>query len=346
MFDSKNPKDIDSKPKDFLQRYFFFPSTGDKALSFCLLPLSLIYYLGALLSRAFSKKENLGIRLISIGNLVSGGSGKTPFCIALANRLHDRGYKNIGIVLRGYGRQSRGLIQVSRRGEILCGVESSGDEAMLIAMQTRDLKTSVFVSEKREAAILLAKEQGLDLVLLDDAYRFRFAKFDILLEPKISPFYNRVLPSGYYRFPKSYYKKCDLHLVEGRDYERHTRLKDFCGNFRINHQKDLGGVLDSKRRYVLATAIANPLRLEPFLEALNHLIVHRHYLPDHASFSEKSLASLLEKVGGNCLLMTQKDLVKCQDFSIPICVMELELSLAPSVISPIISYLERGLESN
>ena len=71
------------------------------------------------------KKIDFGIPVISIGNLIVGGSGKTPFVIELTK---DR--ENIAIVLRGYGRASKGLYIISDKGNILENVSISGDEAM------------------------------------------------------------------------------------------------------------------------------------------------------------------------------------------------------------------------
>ena len=70
------------------------------------------------------KPQDFGVKIISIGNLNVGGSGKTPLVTTLASR-----YKNVAIILRGYGRESRGLYVVKNRDDILCDVSVSGDEA-------------------------------------------------------------------------------------------------------------------------------------------------------------------------------------------------------------------------
>ena len=72
------------------------------------------------------KSEDLGVDIIGVGNLNVGGSGKTPLVTALASR-----YEDAAVVLRGYGRESRGLVTVSSGKEILCGVIASYDEAMI-----------------------------------------------------------------------------------------------------------------------------------------------------------------------------------------------------------------------
>ncbi len=315
----------------------------DKFISFLLLPISFIYYLIAILRKKYGVKQNFDVKIISIGNLVSGGSGKTPFCIALLEFLHSIDYTCLAVILRGYKRDTKGFLQVSRNGEILCNVADSGDEAMLIAIRTSTLKTSIFVDESRIEAISRAKEQGIKIILLDDSYRFTFEKFDILLEPEILPYYDRVLPSGYYRFPPSFYANCDMHLKEGIDYKRKTSLciSGFIAR-EFEYTKDSTNYTESKsNRYILATAIANPVRLDPFLESLQpHMIVYKYYLPDHDIFDENKLRCLLEIYNAQYILMTQKDFVKCQNFSLPIHIIDLHIDIAKDRLDKILEYLK------
>ncbi|MDY5822983.1 MAG: tetraacyldisaccharide 4'-kinase [Helicobacter sp.] len=310
----------------FIESYFFYPSFWHKILAFALLPFSCIYALITLYKKCFAKKRNFSIKILSIGNLVSGGSGKTPFCIALTNYLQIKGYTDIYVVLRGYKRNSKGLIQVSSNGEILVNVAQSGDEAMLIAMQT---KASVIVSESRIKALeyIQTKDSKHSIVILDDAYRFNFNKFDILLEPKLKPYFPFVLPSGYYRFPESFYTKCDLHLKEDRDYKRSVS---------ISHVKDSIQDSSTETTYILATAIANPSRLKPYLP---ENIVYEYYLADHAEFDYNTLKALLEKYHATHILMTQKDYVKCLDFNLPFALLMLDIKIESSALKSIESFL-------
>ena len=101
-----------------------------------LLPLSLLYSLAIYLKFAFKiyKKgsQKYEIPIISIGNLVLGGSGKTPFTKMLFEHFSPK-FRTF-IVLRGYGRKSSGAILVAKDGEILTNVKKSGDEAMEYAL--------------------------------------------------------------------------------------------------------------------------------------------------------------------------------------------------------------------
>jgi len=249
------------------------------------------------------------VPIISVGNLVIGGSGKTPFVIALAAYFSDR---RVAIVSRGYGRQSSGLVEVSREGEVLVAVEQSGDEAMLMAIKSP--YASVIVSEKRELAIERAIEQGAELILLDDGFnRVEIEKVEILLEPVSLP--NRLpLPSGPMREFAWCNRVADMQLKEGQEYHRKVAYADLTDQM------------------VLVTAIADPVRLDPYLP---EGVIAKVTLEDHAYFDEKALEEILVKQKADSILTTEKDWVKMQHFKLPISRMKLELQIDETTLSKI-----------
>ena len=275
-------------------------------------PLSLVYGLIMYFRRLFVVKKSFGLPIVSIGNLVVGGSGKTPFVIALASR-----YEKVAVISRGYGRQSKSLVQVSNKGDILCTVEESGDEAMLIAVSLP--KASVIVSEDRSKAITLAKEQGAELIILDDGFnRVDIEKFEILLEPKEVKNYFP-FPSGAFRefwFMNVY---ADLVLKEERDFIRKVTLED----------------LSSKM--LLVTAISNPQRLDPYLPKN---VVGKVYLEDHAYFDKEKLKRQMQEYGAETLLVTEKDRVKMRGFKLPLSKMKLKLEIKDEVSALIDQYIQ------
>ena len=127
---------------DFVEKMMFDPKWYHYVIIILLSPLALLYGIVMYFRRIFSVRKSFGMPIVSIGNLLVGGSGKTPFVIALASR-----YSDVTVISRGYGRKSKGLIEVSREGEILCSVEEIGDEAMLMAQSLPN--ASVIVSENR-----------------------------------------------------------------------------------------------------------------------------------------------------------------------------------------------------
>lgn len=189
-----------------IEKYFFAPSPLQKLLAFCLLPFSLIYCIIATLKRKFARFYDFGIPIISVGNLVLGGSGKSPFIIEIA-----KNYPNSCVILRGFGRKSKGLKVVSIQGNLQTNVQIAGDEAIMLAKNLP--YCSVIVSENRKNAILKAKELGAKIVFLDDGFRFNFKKLNIILKPKLEPYFDFCIPSGGYREHKSSYQKADRKSV-------------------------------------------------------------------------------------------------------------------------------------
>ncbi len=296
----------------FFETLFYRPQWYHRIIAILLLPLSIIYGIGMWIRRKSAQRKQYPVPIISIGNLVIGGSGKTPFVIALAKHFSD---KKVAIISRGYGRQSSGLVEVSCAGEVLVGVEQSGDEAMLMAI--RSPKASVIVSEKRGIAIEKAIAQGAELILLDDGFnRVEIEKLEILLEPEILP--NRLpLPSGPFREFAWSGADADLILREDRDFIRG-----------VGYQK-------LKEKMVLVTAIANPSRLDSYLP---EGVIAKVYLSDHAYFEEEKLKAILEQYDAESLLVTEKDWVKMKAFDLPLSLMTLELHLNDGIISEIESY--------
>ncbi len=305
--------------KSFFEALFYHPRWYHWGVALLLLPLSFLYALGMWVRRTVARPKRYSVPIISVGNLIIGGSGKTPFVIALAAHFSDQ---KVAIISRGYGRQSSGLVEVSREGEILCQVAQSGDEAMLMARKAP--AASVIVSERRGIAIERAIAQGAALILLDDGFnRVGIEKFEILLEP--ARVANRLpLPSGPFRECFCSSAEADLVLKEGRDYVRKVQFEAL------------------RQRMVLVTAIADPSRLDPFLP---EGVVGKVYLEDHAYFEQATLQEILQHHTADSLLVTEKDWVKMQAFGLPLSLMTLELELNEGIIPPIESYIRQECES-
>ena len=280
----------------WVEEYLYNPTFFQKILSFILLPLSFIYCGVMWLRYKFTSPQDFGIEIISVGNLVVGGSGKTPFVTALAKEQ-----KNAAIILRGYGRNSRGMIVVKDLEKILVDVDISGDEAMIYAKKLPNIV--VIVSEDRKIAIQKAKEMGCTKIFLDDAYsKHSIKKLDILLHVETKN--NFCLPSGPYR-ERLWQGKHALVLQEGKDFERKTTL------------------INATQKMSLVTAIARPQRLDKYLPE----VVSRNYFEDHHNFKKEELEAILERDQSESLLVTFKDYVKIEKFGLPLSLLDLELEL-------------------
>ncbi len=292
------------------ERYLYAPDRYQRLISLLLLPLSWLYC--ALMYWRFHLKKPLaqGVAVVSVGNLTVGGSGKTPLVSALAGR-----YTDAAIVLRGYGRHSKGMAVVSDGETILCDVRCSGDEAMIYAQSVQGVV--VIVSEEREAGIEQAKKMGRSVIFLDDGYsKHQIEKLDLLIDVKTRS--HACLPSGPYR-ERLWQGKEALTLTEERDFFRRVTVKD------------------ATERMVLVTAIARPKRLDDFLPA----VAEKHYFPDHHFFSKEELETILAKSGGTSLLVTFKDQVKMETFGLPLSLLDLELEVSETLLDKIDRYVER-----
>lgn len=304
-----------------IDRYFYHPYWWQKVIVFALLPLSFFYCIIAYIRRKLSSEVDLHIPIVSVGNLVVGGSGKTPFIVEVAKAFPEF---HVAVVSRGYKRKSKGLVVVSNYGEILCNQEEAGDEPYLIAKSVKN--TSVIVCKKRKDAINKAKEMGCDVVLLDDGFRFNFKKLNIILQPKLKPYYSFCLPSGMYREWSKSSTEADLLLQEGEDYKREVE------------------VLNPTSKMLLLTGIANPQRLNEFLSCYANQIVGREYYPDHARFEYDEIRTKMQKYQATSLLITSKDCVKLEDMGFELSLIALKLKIKTEVMQKIKDYIQGGLD--
>ncbi|RXJ86727.1 tetraacyldisaccharide 4'-kinase [Arcobacter sp. CECT 8985] len=291
----------------WVEDYLFYPNTFQKIISFLLLPFTLIYLIIVLMKRGFSKPQKFNIPIISIGNLIVGGSGKTPLTIELAKK-----YENACVVLRGYGRTSTGLYIISKNGKILEDIKTSGDEAMLLAKSLPN--ATIIVSENRVEAIKKAQELGCKIVFLDDGFsKYNINKFDILIRPKDEPTNIFCLPSGGYREPKMFYSFAQIQLQEGKDFKRFV-------SYSLNEKRV--NVLPHK--LLLVTAISKPKRLLDYLPKN----VEIKAFEDHHTFTKDDVAKIKKEYAEYAIITTQKDFVKLQQFALEnIYLMDLELKI-------------------
>ncbi|WP_456404974.1 tetraacyldisaccharide 4'-kinase [Hydrogenimonas sp.] len=296
----------------FFEHLFYRPRWYHWAVAAILSPFSLLYGSVMWLRRRMAEPRGFGIPVVSVGNLLVGGSGKTPVTIALARR-----FEHPAVVLRGYGRKSRGMVVVSRRGEIVADVERAGDEATLLARSLPH--ASVVVAEDRPAAIEEAKRLGATVVFLDDGFsKVGIEKFDLLLQPAKIP-NPLVLPAGPFRefpFEKS---RADAVLTEGREFRRKVRCEG------------------CEEPMLLVTAIANPARLEPYLP--DTLVKGRLILPDHAWFEKEAIERAMREAGVERILTTEKDAVKLEGFGFALSLLRLEIEIDEGVVERVERYV-------
>ena len=159
-----------------------------------------------------------GVRVVSVGNLTLGGTGKTPCVQWLAARLRADGFRP-AIVARGYGGKLSGAGAIVSDGRtIILDASAAGDEALLHARATQ---LPVVIGRDRQFAVERARDLGCDVVVLDDGFQYwSLARdFDLLLLDARRPFDNgRLLPRGRLREEVSAVQRADAVILTRADH--------------------------------------------------------------------------------------------------------------------------------
>ena len=167
------------------------------------------------------KGVEFNLPVISVGNLTIGGAGKTPHIEYLVRLLKD--YINIATLSRGYGRNTKGFIEV----EPHYSADRVGDEPLQFKRKFPEIM--VAVDENRAFAIpqLIMEEPELQTILLDDAFQHRSVQpgLNILLTEYSQPFSKDfLLPSGRLREWRSAYHRCLLYTSPSPRDKRQSRM--------------------------------------------------------------------------------------------------------------------------
>jgi tetraacyldisaccharide 4'-kinase len=307
-------------------------------------PLAAIFGTGvqirnALYDRHLFRARRLVGPVISVGNLSVGGAGKTPFVLLLGDLLGRRGLK-FDVLSRGYGRSTRGVLEVDPAGS----AQDFGDEPLLVA---RRLGVPVILGEDRyQAGIRAEKRFGEQFHLLDDGFQHRALArdFDIVL---VTPddTRDRLLPAGRLREPLSSLRRADaVVLTSGAS----TETFDTDGKLVWRVKR---GILlkDVPARPVAFCGIARPqgfllqLRtagIEPAAEA-----VYR----DHHSYTEKDIRELLQvkhDSGADGFVTTEKDAINLGGYlsvlePISVVPVKMELLDAANAVDTMLATIEK-----
>ncbi len=300
-------------------------------------------------SRRSDRRRRLHHSVISVGNLVSGGSGKTPVVAAIARMLRERGERPV-ILTRGYGRRERveGVLVVSDGERVLEPVARSGDEPQLLARTLGGIP--VLVSPDRYLAGSLAEHQfGATVSLLDDGFQHVQLERDIdLLLVSPEDLQDRVLPSGHLREPLGAARFADALLVTGAD-EEVTQVARELGHERAFRVASRYGSLSSAGRAFQArpadpqgppraiafAGIARPERFFLALRTLGWEVTRELTYRDHHWFTARDLETIkraARESGARAIITTEKDAVRlpAATHDIPILVLPMTVEIEPA----------------
>jgi len=287
-------------------------------------PFSLIYGAITALRNIFFNNKWLpiyypAVKTIAIGNLSTGGTGKTPMTEFLLKHLD---YQSAVVVSRGYGRKTTGLLLVDEQGS----ANDSGDEALQIAQKFPT--TQVIVAEKRKLALEAALDFNPDLVLMDDAFQHRSVQADTYI--MLTAYHNLftedlILPAGNLREARRGAKRATVIVVTKCPPDLSSTRKEEIKNAIANYSeapiyfsslaysplKNNSGKKFEGNKAILFSGIAYPKYMVEHISTSLEL-VDQHHFKDHYSFSLSDLKTLLAQANKEkaVLICSEKDFVK------------------------------------
>ena len=293
-------------------------------------PLSAVYGQVARLRRNWyeqhpDRQRQLGCPVISVGNLVVGGSGKTPVVAMLATLLRDAGYAP-AILSRGYRRRgAAALVIVSDGRRVLVDVGTGGDEPQMLARRLPDVP--VVVSADRYASGTVARQQlGADTVILDDGFQhLQMARTVNLLLLSPDHLSESILPVGRLREPVEAAARADAVLVwaTGGAPAQVARQVGVQQAFSVTTTyRPLRLVRPyaeaaemTPSRVVALAAIAQPERFVHALTARGYTVLRTFTFRDHHWFTPADVQRVEESAraaGADAIVTTEKDAVRLE----------------------------------
>jgi tetraacyldisaccharide 4'-kinase len=325
-------------------------------LEIILLPLSELYRLAtrariSLYHSGHITAEDVGVPVISVGNITTGGTGKTPVVEWIARSLARSGYR-VCILTRGYGRSDPKSRVVASDGQsISSDVRLAGDEPMLLA-ESLIGQAAVICDADRVGAARWAKEAlGSEVFILDDGFQHLRIKrnLNILVIDATNPWGGgRLLPAGRLREPLDQMKRADLVVITRAErpdkvgeLEKRIKLEIgsvpiFTARMRTRRVTDLEGSLDEPPEpgaglgsMVAFCGVGNPESFFNHVRGEGWTLSSTKAFADHHNYVQadvERLAQLAASLGADGFVTTSKDAVKLKQlsFTLPCYVVEIE----------------------
>jgi tetraacyldisaccharide 4'-kinase len=285
--------------------------------------------------------------VISIGNIVAGGTGKTPLTCLLAKEFYDS--VSIAILTRGYRSKAESLavpIVLSRGQGPMHPASFCGDEPYMISQNFP--KAFIFVGKDRHKSSDMAAKVGVKLILLDDAMQHRrlARDFEIVVMDAGDPFgQGYFLPRGLLREGMRALARADLIVLNHiYDHERFVNMRQKIGSYTtapvVATKTEVSRILDLSGRPIeslqgksvgIFCGIAHPEYFQDTVKRQGALIVASYSIPDHMEYNFDTLAEFAKNCkgkGAEMLLCTEKDRVKIVEalqLAIPIAWIQMQL---------------------
>lgn len=274
---------------------------------FCMSLRRLAYKIGVLPSC------DIGVPVIIVGNIVAGGTGKTPLVIWLAKHLQGKGYQP-GIISRGYKSKVKQWPQQVRKDS---SPELVGDEPVLLARHS-DCPVAI-APDRCAAAYALIKYKEVNIIICDDGLQHHALGRDIeiaVIDGERRHGNGRCLPAGPLRESPARLKSVDMIVCNGDANHGEFAMKCVPQPLRAVADNDKTCTIEQFRAQTVhaVTGIGNPGKFFSYLRSAGLNII-RHEFPDHYCFRKKDIF-----FGDDlAVIMTEKDAVKCERFATEQC---------------------------
>ncbi len=307
-----------------------------------LLPFSIIWILLSLIKKNFAKRYKSHLKVICIGNLSIGGTGKTPFSIQTYKILEILGYKPV-FLTRGYRGLTKGPILVNKSHNH----KDVGDEALLLSK----VGTTIVSSNRCIGAKYIENlKKNYDIIIMDDGLQNYQLEQDIkllLIDKKLLFGNGYCIPAGPLRQTITQgLKKIDAIIFTGDG-----DIKDINLNFINNIQNfdtklEIKNTFKTKQNNFLAfCALGNPIKFFNTLKKNNFKIVLTKSFPDHYEYKNKDINTLREEADNRNLklITTEKDYVKIDDKENEISVLPIEINFSKADGNKFKSFLKEKI---
>ena len=283
----------------------------------------------SLYKKGFFSRYTAPVPVIAIGNISTGGTGKTPMVDYLLNKFSKK--HQLGVLSRGYGRSSKGYVAVSSNTT----ADVVGDEPKMLAQKHPNVAVSVCEHRPNGLVQMLEENLKIDAFFLDDALQHLRLKpsFKIVLTTFQDPWFSdTLLPVGNLREPASAAQQADVVVVTKcpatlpeetkKTYAEKLDILPTQQLFftTLDYDSKVRGAAELaleefiKSPFVLLTGIANPSTLCAFLDDKNARYTHQLY-PDHHVFTKAEIAALQKR--NTPILTTEKDAVRLASYNLP-----------------------------
>jgi len=304
--------------------------------------LSALYGIGLSCKKHFcGNPHKLPAKVISIGNLTLGGTGKTPAVIAVAQEAKKRGH-NPCILTRGYKGKVKGPCIVGSQESGIRSLEF-GDEPALMAEQLKDVPV-VKCADRFKGGLFFLNSKLLThdspaLFILDDGFQHwkLHRDVDVLLIDATNPFGNeRLFPEGILREPFSAMQRAHIFVITKSDMAAHGAITAVTRKIKQHNQeapiftathKPAGLVTASGesrgldtlrgREIFVFSGIANPAYFQGTLTSAGARIVKSINFRDHHTYDRKDMDKIKSEAAGLDIVTTEKDLVKLRGLDVP-----------------------------